>query len=207
MSVKKVKVNKKKLIFGVFILFSFILITTCLAKPDLRIEGILLKENGGSSVIVNGQVMGVGDTIEGVEIVEITEETVKFKDKNAYFIEKIGEFKNREDKEITLNQDKTQKNHFENRMEDINLYYMRRADKYIQQGEFYYMEAITLASGQKCGEARKAYNLFLTNYAMALKEVEVVGNLFVKGINKINEDILEEKEIYFRAVIKLNCRR
>ncbi|MBN2120163.1 MAG: general secretion pathway protein GspB [Candidatus Omnitrophica bacterium] len=45
--------------------------------PDISIEGILFDENN-PMVVINGRTLRIGDNIEGAEIVEITENGVKF---------------------------------------------------------------------------------------------------------------------------------
>lgn len=57
-------------------------------RPDLAIEGIMYDENGISYAIVNGEVVNVGDTIAGWQVLKVLKDRVVFiKDANRREIE------------------------------------------------------------------------------------------------------------------------
>jgi len=48
------------------------------AKGDLQVEGIIFDKRGRSYAIVNGQVVGIGDSIAGYEVLKIENNKVIF---------------------------------------------------------------------------------------------------------------------------------
>jgi hypothetical protein len=52
------------------------------AKGDLQVEGIIFDKRGRSYTIVNGQVVGIGDSIAGYEVLKIENNKVVFINEN-----------------------------------------------------------------------------------------------------------------------------
>jgi hypothetical protein len=48
------------------------------AKGDLQVEGVIFDKRGRSYTIVNGQVVGIGDSIAGYEVLKIENNKVLF---------------------------------------------------------------------------------------------------------------------------------
>jgi len=83
--------NKKQLISALIICLIFFCSNGSLAQPNLEISGIFYDKNGNSTAIVNEGVVKVGSNIDGTEVTQINEDSVKFKYKDEIIILKIGE--------------------------------------------------------------------------------------------------------------------
>ncbi len=116
--------NGKQLILVWIIIINFIFITIVLAQPDLRIEGIFIDKKKESSAIVNGAIVQKGDKIGEIEVMEIDEDSIKFRYGKEIFIKKLEEkiknseqeTKNKEEQQIGFGTYKDIK-HYEKAME------------------------------------------------------------------------------------------
>ncbi len=62
----------------------------CQAQPDLEISGIFFEDEGQSYAIINGRTVKVGNKIDEAEIIEISQDSIKFKYKDDIIIKKVG---------------------------------------------------------------------------------------------------------------------
>ncbi|UCD15800.1 MAG: DUF805 domain-containing protein [Candidatus Omnitrophota bacterium] len=88
--------NRKILFLIVFLMgiFAFLLEGTTDDKieqqkfPDIHVTGVIY--DGEPVVIINGKVAKEGDSVDGVEVIEVSEEEVKLKYQGNIFVRKLG---------------------------------------------------------------------------------------------------------------------
>ncbi len=56
-----------------------------LAKEDLTLQGVLLAVNGKKQAVVNGEILGEGDSVGSVQVVSISDNAVRIKFKETEF--------------------------------------------------------------------------------------------------------------------------
>ncbi|MCA9400128.1 MAG: hypothetical protein KC713_00775 [Candidatus Omnitrophica bacterium] len=98
--------SKKNYIFNRishFLILTVLITTQSYAQNGLEVEGIMFEDN--PVAIVNGEIVKVGDMIEGVEIIDIGEDFVKFSsNQGGYYISRLGELSQKKNDKVNHNQ-------------------------------------------------------------------------------------------------------
>jgi len=114
---------RKQFIITFIVSIVFICLKHGFAQPDLEITGIFYEDEAKSYAIVNGEIVKEGDTIDGAEVIEITEDSIKFQIDDEFIVRKVGSG----DKESPKHERFQEKSSITNQKGD-NKYYLNALD-------------------------------------------------------------------------------
>lgn len=69
----------------VFMISSSMLLLVALAEENFKVDGVMY----GTTAIVNGKIVKVGDYVNGAKVIEITDDFVKFIGKEGIFTVRV----------------------------------------------------------------------------------------------------------------------